>query len=77
MRVLSFLTLSMCLSSFEILHARFVLFVSRCVLNFDMKFLGVIDTCLVNIHKKPEFFETFKYDFLKFEAWEHVKYGIT
>jgi hypothetical protein len=36
--------------------------------NLDLNFVGVADTCLMNIQKKGEIFETFKLKFLNMGA---------
>lgn len=38
-------------------------------MKFDLNFIGDVDTCLVNIHKKIGGFETFKFEFAKMGAY--------
>ena len=40
-------------------------------LSLDLRFVGVVGTCLVKIHIFSEVSESSKIEFLGIEAWEH------
>lgn len=69
MWIVKILLLSCC-DTIHIYHFCF----SKSISNFNLIFLGVVVTYIVNIHKK---LETFKFVFSKFVSWEHLMCGIT